>query len=186
MQSASKSLTFSLDETTGKVSCLGKPKTRQEKMMQSIVNSSDVTVNLIVQDHNKHRNGGKIFGGSFDGNKFSNEKRNHVNAYQTINVNTSAKYDKLCNAPGRMIWHELTESYKGGLNTLSSGVEAVAGFQDAVNPQYIEAHSFANDYFPADIHYTREGTLRIPDYSKGAIPPTYIEIVKRTNYYYGK
>jgi hypothetical protein len=61
-----------------------------------------------------------------------------------------------------MIWHEIAESYEGGLLAISTGKSAKRALQGDYNPIYEKAHYYAGKYFP--------GTIRIEtinDYYNG-------------------
>nr|MCR4815967.1 hypothetical protein [Bacteroidales bacterium] len=123
IQQKSKNMVFSIDEN-GKLTFSGKAKTKTEKYMAQIIESSDVQVNLQVQDHSNY-NGETIDIGGFGGNTLSDDKKT-VSTNQVINVARSAEQDKICKNLGNMIWHEISESYEGGAISLRTGKSAPA------------------------------------------------------------
>ncbi len=150
MNSATKHLQFSINED-GKVVCSGKALSRKERMMERIINSADVTVNLTVQDNDVIEGNSLPIneaGGAYMGNSLNAEK-DHVTTRQVVNVNSLAKYDNLTNKKGNLIWHEILESYYGGKTSLKIGVPSGDALESY--DRYEKAHNKAGWFFPGTI-----------------------------------
>ena len=148
IQQKSKNMVFSIDKN-GKLTFSGKAKSKVEKYMARIIESSDVQVNLQVQDYSNYK-GETIDIGGFGGNTLSDDKKT-VSTNQVINVARSAEQDKICRNPGNMIWHEISESYEGGVISLRTKTSAPAAIGDNDRTIYNEAHYNAGRYFPGSI-----------------------------------
>jgi RHS repeat-associated protein len=150
MNSATKHLQFSINED-GKVVCSGKALSRKERMMERIINSADVTINLFVQDNDFIEGSNFLIdegGGAFMGNTLDETKK-HVTTTQIVNVNSLEKYDNLTNNAGNLIWHGITESFEGGKFSLKSGVPS--GNSKESFDRYRQAHNKAGWLFPGTI-----------------------------------
>jgi RHS repeat-associated protein len=175
IQQKSKNMIFSIDKN-GKLTYEGKAKTRREKYMEKIIKNENIHVNLSAQDHSNN-NGEKFDIGGFGGSRLS-EDGNSVNTYQCINIVKSQKQDRICNNPGNMIWHEIAESYEGGIISVQTGVSAPAATNGNDKTIYRQAHYSAGKYFPGTI---TDGTLRgyvekLPDGVRGHFSETYLNI----------
>ena len=133
---------FTVDKD-GKVGIEGKPKGKFEKFLAQIVSDQSVTINLTINNSDDE------YGGSFDGNSFSTEEKDHVNAFQTLYLPSAESNDSFDPYTGRTIWHEITEAYWGGKNTLWTCKEAKPAYRNEANEAYIDAHTAASQYFPA-------------------------------------
>ena len=151
IQQKSKNMVFSIDEN-GKLTFTGEAKTKMEKYMENIIKSSKVSVGLCVQN-NSNYNGEKRDIGCFDGNMLSNDGET-VYTSQVINVNGSDKWDKICKNLGNMIWHEIAESYEGGLISLKKQKDAAPKFTGVDNPTFQAAHYKAGKFFPGTLRRT--------------------------------
>ncbi len=150
MNSATKNLQFSIEED-GKVVCSGKAHSLKERMMKRIINSTDVRVNLTVQDNNVIEGNPLPIneaGGAYMGNSLNAEK-DYVTTSQVVNVNSLAKYDYLTNKKGNLIWHEILESYYGGKTSLKTGVPSGNALESY--DRYEKAHNKAGWFFRGTI-----------------------------------
>lgn len=154
IQQKSKNMTFSIDKN-GKLSFEGEAKTKRERYMANIINSENVHVNLKVQNHSNH-NGQTIDIGGFDGNALSEDGKS-ITTFQVINVAKSGNQDIECDNLGNMIWHEISESYEGGLISLTNQKNAPPAIKGNDKTVYRKAHYAAGRFFPGT---TNEGTVR--------------------------
>ena len=155
MQYKSNKLSFSMDENGIVSYTINNPKKRlskQENKMIEIIDSRSVTVKLHAQNTSKCEDGTTIDCGAFDGNKRKGSN-DHVETSQIIDVKRSAYWDKFCNGLGNIVWHEITESYEGGLITLETGTEAQASFSNKNNAIKNQAHQRATVLFPTGRQY---------------------------------
>lgn len=137
-----KKIKFAVDDN-GKVGIEGNPKGKLEEYLAQIVSDPSVTINLSI------KNSDDEYGGSFDGNSFSTEEKDHVNAFQTVYLLSAESNDSFDPFTGRTIWHEITEAYHGGKNTLWTCEEAKPAYYGVANEAYDAAHAAASQYFPA-------------------------------------
>lgn len=93
---------------------------------------------------------GRKYGTAFMGNAIRNDGTK-VDAFQTINILLSEKYDFLCKNSGNMIWHELSEAYEGGLISLSQNTNAKVAYLNEKNNIYETAHNKAGVFSPGNI-----------------------------------
>ena len=140
-----KRIRFTIDQD-GKIGIEGNPQRKLEKYLAQIVSDPSVTVKLSITNTEADES---VYGGSFDGNAFSTEEKDHVNAFQTINLPSAESNDSFDPYTGRSIWHEITEAYYGGKNTLWTCNEAKPAYKDEYNEAYNDAHAAASAYFPA-------------------------------------
>ena len=148
IQQKSKNMIFSIDEN-GKLTFEGKAKTKMEKYMKRIIMSSQVSVDLCVQNNSAY-DGETIDAGAFYGNMLSDDGEK-VYASQIVNVKRASFYDKKCKSPGNMIWHEISEAYEGGLISLDNQTDAEPKRTGIHNPIYNSAHYNAGKFFPGSI-----------------------------------
>ena len=161
----------------------GEAKTESEKYMINILSDPEVIVNLSVQGNNyipKKIN--NKYGTAFMGNEIRDN--GIVDAFQSINVNLSEKYDKLCKNPGNMIWHEISEAYEGGHISLLYNTNAGVAYTNETNHIYETAHNKAGYYFPGNI--TSDHFMTYWHINKSSNPPEYKQVELRTNYRYEK
>ena len=151
MQSKTRNLFFSYDNN-GTVTYDGTPESDMEKYMTSILDNENVLVNLEVQKTNYNPKGIIKKGGAFYGNEISEDGKS-VTTMQAINLITSEKFDKLCKNNGNMIWHEIAESYEGGIISLKRKENATPAYILSNNTVYSAAHYNAGRFFPGTIHY---------------------------------
>lgn len=108
-----------------------------------------------VQNHSNH-NGQTIDIGGFDGNALSEDGKS-ITTFQVINVAKSGNQDIECDNLGNMIWHEISESYEGGLISLTNQKNAPPAIKGNDKTVYRKAHYAAGRFFPGT---TNEGTVR--------------------------
>ncbi len=149
MKSKTNNLTFSYSDD-GTVSYSGKPKTKMEMYMASILDNENILINLEVQETNYNPKGNLKKGGGFFGNQISNDGIT-INTFQAINVLASKKYDRLCKNKGNMIWHEIAESYEGAVISLRNKTNATPARICSYNTIYTTAHYNAGKFFPGTI-----------------------------------
>jgi RHS repeat-associated protein len=150
IQQKSKNMIFSIDEN-GKLAFEGKARTKEEKYMKEIINSSNVTVDLCLLTSSDYNGVPLEAPGGFDGNTLSDDGKTAY-ASQVINLIESDKWDKKCgNNLGNSIWHELSEAYEGGLISLKLTQDAPAAITGNDHTIYNQAHYNAGKYFPGTI-----------------------------------
>lgn len=125
LQSGMKNITIIRDENTGKLSYTGTAKTKKEKEFVNAVDSKDVTVNVKAENSSRFTHNGEDLntrGGSFLGNEvcFDEDGKLHVEAFQYVNP-SALKNDFSGGKRGKTMFHELSESYQGGLISLRRG-----------------------------------------------------------------
>ena len=125
LQSGMKNITVIRDENTGKLSYTGTAKTKKEKEFVNAVDSKDVTVNVKAENSSRFTHNGEDLntrGGSFLGNEvcFDEDGKLHVEAFQYVNP-SALKNDFSGGKRGKTMFHELSESYQGGLISLRRG-----------------------------------------------------------------
>ena len=125
LQSGMKNITIIRDENTGKLSYTGTAKTKKEKEFVNTVDSKDVTVNVKAENSSRFTHNGEDLntrGGSFLGNEvcFDEDGKLHVEAFQYVNP-SALKNDFSGGKRGKTMFHELSESYQGGLISLRRG-----------------------------------------------------------------
>ena len=139
LQSGMKNITVIRDENTGKLSYTGTAKTKKEKEFVNAVDSKDVTVNIQAQNEEVFEFRGNKYGttgGSFLGNEISKDVEGnlHINTYQAVNPD-ALKNNFSGGNKGKSMFHELSESYQGGLISLGKGVSSpMAGETGSVYP----------------------------------------------------
>ena len=151
MQSKTNNLTFSCNDD-GTVSYSGSPKTKMEEYMASILDNDNIHINLEVQTTNYNKKGNLKNGAGFYGNIIS-EDGNQVSTMQAINILASERYDRLCKNKGNMIWHEIAESFEGGIISLRNNTNAAPARFGMANSVYDAAHFNAGLFFPGTIKY---------------------------------
>lgn len=150
IQQKSKNMKFSIAEN-GKLTFEGKAKTKEEKYMKKIINSSKVIVDLCLLTSSYYNGVPLETPGGFDGNTISDDGKTAY-ASQVINLVESDKWDKKCgNNLGNSIWHELSEAYEGGLISLKLKQDAPAAITGNDQTIYKQAHYNAGKYFPGTI-----------------------------------
>jgi RHS repeat-associated protein len=150
IQQKSKNMKFSIAEN-GKLTFEGKAKTKEEKYMKKIINSSKVIVDLCLLTSSDYNGVPLKTPGGFDGNTISDDGKTAY-ASQVINLVESDKWDKKCgNNLGNSIWHELSEAYEGGLISLKLKQDAPAAITGNDQTIYEQAHYNAGKYFPGTI-----------------------------------
>ena len=182
MQSKTNNLTFSCNDD-GTVSYSGSPKTKMEEYMASILDNDNIHINLEVQTTNYNKKGNLKNGAGFYGNIIS-EDGNQVSTMQAINILASERYDRLCKNKGNMIWHEIAESFEGGIISLRNNTNAAPARFGMANSVYDAAHFNAGLFFPGNIISDHFMTYWYID--KSSNPPEYKQVELRTNYRYEK
>lgn len=115
----------------------------QAKLLARIINDRVITVNLMTTDADKTSTGNLLVGGAFMGNSISEGK---ITANQEINPLVLGAADSFTQTPGKMIMHELTESYYGGIISGRKGMNAPMATRDVTNDPastYMRAHNRA-------------------------------------------
>jgi RHS repeat-associated protein len=147
MQSAT-TMTLTRDPNTGKVTAAGEAKTENDKKLLSVINSTEITVNVDASNSSTFEFNGQTYGtrggGAFLGNTVTNstlttefqtgikpfEMSSYtydittVNAYQFVNPNMLEDFDIFAGTPGNAMLHEVTEAYSGALISQKTGVSA--------------------------------------------------------------
>ncbi len=182
MQSKTNNLTFSCNDD-GTVSYSGSPKTKMEEYMASILDNDNIHINLEVQTTNYNKKGNLKNGAGFYGNIIS-EDGNQVSTMQAINILASERYDRLCKNKGNMIWHEIAESFEGGIISLRNNTNAAPARFGMANSVYDAAHFNAGLFFPGNI--TSDHFMTYWYIDKSSNPPEYKQVELRTNYRYEK
>ncbi len=151
MMSQRSSLSFTVDEK-GKVAYFGEAKTDIDKYIVEMINNTDITVHLTVQESKYDKDGAEIYGGCFDGNKFKPGTTDQINCFQTVDLITAKENDLLVGERwlGQTIWHEITEAFEGGRNSIKHQKEAEKAYEGENNPEYKQAHDEASRIFPAN------------------------------------
>lgn len=150
-------LTLSRDSETGKISATGEAKTSDDKKLQTVINSTDVTVNVTATSSNEISSGVNFIGGAFMGNEVSSESMTivegtkpynptditvtTVSTQQVVNPNNLEQMDSYYGTPGAGMLHEVTESFEGGKISKNAGISSpnAAGSGSVYN----EAHKAA-------------------------------------------
>ena len=150
MMSQRSGLSFTVDEK-GKVGYSGKVKTEMDDYIANMIDNTEITVLLTVQESNYDKDGAEIYGGCFDGNKFKPGTTNQINCLQIVDLITAKENDLLVGESwlGQTIWHEIAEAFEGGVNSIKNQKEAEKAYADENNPEYIQAHNAASKIFPA-------------------------------------
>ena len=183
MNSKATNISFHINDD-GFVTYSGEAKTDMEKYMVDILNSSEVIVNLSVQGNNYYPKPiNNKYGTAFMGNAIRNDGTK-VDAFQTINVLLSEKYDFLCKNSGNMIWHEISEAYEGGLISLSQNTNAKVAYLNEKNSIYETAHNRAGVFFPGNID--SDPFMTYFYFNRDFTNPSIIQTVLRSNYRYEK
>jgi hypothetical protein len=130
----STNLTIARDSETGKISATGEAKSSDDKKLQAILNSTEITVNVTATSSNEISSGVKFIGGAFMGNEVSLESMSivegtkpynptditvaTVSTQQVVNPNNLEQMDTYYGTPGAGMLHEVTESFEGGSHPL--------------------------------------------------------------------
>ena len=156
MQKRTKNLTFEKNEQ-GYVICSGEAVTEEEKYMEKIIGSDEVIVNLWIQNtdiiKNASLDGGASQlktdegGGAFMGNRLSDDGQK-VYGYQVLNASAAIKVDY---NSGTLIWHEIAESYEGGLISKKARTSCQYSNTENARSVYSKAHERANAYFSGNV-----------------------------------
>ena len=115
----------------------------QAKLLTRIIDDTSITINIKTTGSDRTSTGNLMVGGAFMGNSFSGDK---VVASQEINPYTLGKADSFTDTPGKMIMHELTEAYYGGVISKREGTSApMATNKEQNDPSsiYYRAHNRA-------------------------------------------
>ena len=147
MQSAT-TMTLTRDPNTGKVTATGEAKTENDKKLLSVINSTEITVNVEATNSSTFEFNGQTYGtrggGAFLGNSVTNSTVTNefqtgikpfemssftydittVDAYQFVNPNMLEDFDIFAGTPGNAMLHEVTEAYSGALISQKTGVSA--------------------------------------------------------------
>ena len=122
---------------------------KDEKLIYDAINANNVVVNIVVGNSDNVKFGFEEFtldrSGGFAGNRLSDDK-NLAFTYQLINKSKLIKsfYAK---DRGKLIAHELTESYIGGIFSIKNQCQAPPAISyKGQNPYYFNKHyKFAHD-----------------------------------------
>jgi len=165
MQSAT-TMTLTRDPNTGKVTAAGEAKTENDKKLLSVINSTEITVNVDATNSSTFEFNGQTYGtrrgGAFLGNTVTNSTVTTefqtgikpfemssftydittVNAYQFVNPNMLEDFDIFAGTPGNAMLHEVTEAYSGALISQKTGISAQpANSTNSTYWIYQQAHS---------------------------------------------
>ena len=160
-------ITLSMDENGGAltytVNNAEKKLKRNAKLLARIIDDQSITVNLITTHEYQTSTKNLMVGGSFMGNKVSidSDGNTQVNAFQEVNPNVLGDIDEFKNTPGKMIMHEVSESYAGAQISKKTGINApMATKEQGEDPYsvYNKAHNRATPQNTVkDIFYDRYG-----------------------------
>ena len=97
----------------------------QEKW-QKMISDNTVMINLVTTDGNttsteNHMVGGAFMGNTVETDSFGNIK---VTAHQEINPNVLRSADEHTETSGKMIMHEVTETYEGARISQKTGISS--------------------------------------------------------------
>jgi RHS repeat-associated protein len=152
MQKRTKNLQFRINDK-GYLLYEGHAKTDEEKYIQKIITDSYVISEITLQTNEeirKYNARTSEGGGSFLGNSLEimNDGKKKARAEQVINIIPMRDIDP---KSANIIWHEISESYEGGLISLqrnkSCNINDMKNFKDV----YQQSHNNANYYFCANI-----------------------------------
>ena len=149
-------LYFSLEDG-GRLNAIqrcNKELTEEDAYMLGLINSTEVNINLWVQDNDHIAMGYEIGkgGGSYCGNRLQYNNEGGIvgaDVFQAININTMNKLDRLSWSSGELIWHEISEAFEGGLIAINKGMPSPPS--NNPNSTYHDAHCAANSHFLGDI-----------------------------------
>ena len=152
MQKRTKNLQFRINDK-GYLLYEGHAKTDEEKYIQKIITDSYVISEITLQTNEeirKYNAKTSEGGGSFLGNSLEimNDGKKKARAEQIINIIPMRDIDP---KSANIIWHEISESYEGGLISLqrnkSCNINDMENFKDV----YQQSHNNANYYFCGNI-----------------------------------
>ena len=152
MQKRTKNLQFRINDK-GYLLYEGHAKTDEEKYIQKIITDSYVISEITLQTNEeirKYNAKTSEGGGSFLGNSLEimNDGKKKARAEQVINIIPIRDIDP---KSANIIWHEISESYEGGLISLqrnkSCNINDMENFEDV----YQQSHNRANKYFCGNI-----------------------------------
>ncbi len=143
---STKNIKITREEKDGKLSYTGKARTKDERKLVKAINSDKVTVNLTANNSNsmimddgtttQSANGGAFLGNTIKDGKASTKQ---FVSMDLLNKNFDS------HDVGKVVAHEITESFYGGLISLKKGTNALpAGGDGANNPIYLKAHRKAS------------------------------------------
>jgi hypothetical protein len=153
LKGASK-LTLTRNEKTGKIEATGKAKNKNDKLLLEAINSEKVKVNVTANKSNVFEDNGKKYkteiGGAFMGNKLNFDENGNVVSVETKQFISTDRM-KVCFEPediGKMVMHEITESYMGGKISMlrkeaATPAYAPKGGGISTNAIFRDAHSLA-------------------------------------------
>ena len=160
-------ITLNMDENDGAlnytVNNTAKKLKGNAKLLARIIDDQSITVNLITTHEYQTSTENLMVGGSFMGNKVSIDSDGNtlVNAFQEVNPNVLGDIDEFKNTPGKMIMHEVSESYAGAQISKKTGINApMATKEQGEDPYsvYRKAHNRATPQNTVkDIFYDRYG-----------------------------
>ena len=153
---AGKSITLTKaeDGTMSYKNETGKALKGNAKIIAGIIDDQKNTVNLKTTDTDKTSSNEPFTGGAFMGNTVAKDASGNVisvNANQEVNPNLLGEIDSFTGDFGKMIMHEVTESYQGAIESFKTGVSAPkATMAERNNPQsaYSRAHNLAEKQSP--------------------------------------
>ena len=105
-----------------------------------VIDDNNITINISTTSETKTSTGNLFIGGAFMGNEVIKNTNGDfvVNAYQEINPEILGTMDFISETPGKMVAHEFTEAYEGGLISQRTGISSPrAGIRGTV---WNEAH----------------------------------------------
>ena len=152
MQKRTGNLKFRIDNN-GYLLCEGDPKTDEEKYIQKIITDSYVISEITLQTNDeirKYNSKTSEGGGSFIGNSLEimNDGKKKVRAEQVINIIPMRDIDP---KSANIIWHEISESYEGGLISLQRNRSCNINNKKNFDDVYQQSHNRANKYFCGNI-----------------------------------
>ena len=152
MQKRTGNLKFRIDNN-GYLLCEGDPKTDEEKYIQKMITDSYVISEITLQTNDeirKYNSKTSEGGGSFLGNSLEimNDGKKKVRAEQVINIIPMRDIDP---KSANIIWHEISESYEGGLISLQRNRSCNINNKKNFNDVYQQSHNNANYYFCGNI-----------------------------------
>jgi hypothetical protein len=131
-------LTLTWDANTGKINASGEAKNNVDRMLLNIINNQKITVNITATDGDiRNPKGGGAFWGNkvsfYDNDNSTNQSFNPfmkllnvkgVSTDQRVNPVTNYIFDTF-GVRGQTIFHEITESFNGGLLSMIFGKSAL-------------------------------------------------------------
>ena len=127
LQSGARGIDLTMDETGALCYSLNKKRMNDyARTLIGMIDNCSITLNINATDKNTLANGDYMVGGAFMGNNVSKDSEGNVSvsAFQTVNPSVLGAVDDFTYTSGKMMMHEVSEAYQGGIISKEKGISS--------------------------------------------------------------